>query len=123
MILKYANVDLSGFTTKYGFTETIRYVEGPNSGVTISGKEKTDIVAVKFDPSFVLRPLTQAQITILWTLVRALPSSVYRELKYTNAEGITRTIQAKLGSAEAVKCLETSSRTLFNGIVLTFIEE
>ena len=122
MILEYASVDLSAFTTKYGVSEASRYIEGPNGGVSISGKDIPDIVAVKFDPSFVLRPLVSSQINTIWGLIRALPTNTYRTLKYTSPEGSTRTIQAKLEAVEAVKCLENSSRTLYDGVVLTFRE-
>lgn len=122
MILTYAGVDLSGFTTKYGVSEVSRYIEGPNAGVSISGKDIPDIVAVKFDPTFILRPLLPSQISIIWGLVRALPANTYRELIYTSPEGSTRTISAKLAEVEAVKVLENRSRTLYDGVVLTFLE-
>lgn len=123
MILEYAGVDLSAFTTKYGVSEASRIIEGPTAGVSISGKDIPDVVAVKFDPTFVLRPLIPSQITTVWTLVRAMPTYTYRTLKYTSPEGITRTITAKLEAVEAVKCLENTSRTMYNGIVLTFREQ
>ena len=124
MILTYAGIDLSGFVTKYGFSESVREIEGKNGGLSISGLDIPDVVAVKFDPSFVLRPMIPSQLTVIWGLVRAMPSNTYRTLVYTNPEGSSRTIQAKLvAAAPAEKVLETSSRTLFDGVRITFKEK
>ena len=123
MILEYGGVDLSAFVTKYGFSEEVREIEGPNSGVSISGKEIRDILAVKIDPTFVLRPMVAAQITIIYDLVRALPTQTYNTLTYTSPEGLSRTIEARLETAGVLeKALENSSRTVFDGLFLTFRE-
>lgn len=124
MTLIYAGVDLSAFTTKYGFTETPREVEGPNSGTSISGLGISDIVAMKFDPTFVLRPLNTMQVQMIWNLLRAVPVNTYRTLRYTNPEGTLREISAKLTNVGAAsKVLENRSRTLYDGVVITFMEQ
>lgn len=123
MTLEYAGVDLSGYTTKYGFRERLRIEEGTNSGMSIAKKGIADVVAVKTDPQFVLKPLTPAEVAVVWALVRALPTSTYNTLRYTGADGVSNQLTAKLEGVETQKCLENGSRTLFNEIVLSFVEK
>ena len=109
---------LSGLVTKYGFNETRREILGPNESVARSGAGIDDTRAVKFDPTYTLIPLTPAQVAIVWNLASL---KGYRTLKYTDATGALRPVQARLhvqGGAQLV--MDTSERTLYDGIVLYF---
>lgn len=109
---------LSGFVTKYGFSEARREILGPNESTARSGSGIDDTRAIKFDPTYTLIPLTPAQMKIIWGLASL---KGYRTLKYTDATGELQSVQARMhvqGGAQLV--MDTSERTLYDGIVLNF---
>lgn len=123
MILTYNGADLSSYITKYGFVETPRIIEGWNKGVAMDGSDIPDVIAVKYDITLTLKPLTPAEVGVFWSLVGGLTSATYKSLTYTSANGNTRTIQARISSTGAAKVLETTERTYYNAIVITFSEK
>ena len=118
MTLIFNNTNLSSLVTKYGFYETPRVITGPNEAVTRDGSGVDDTRAVKFDPSFELFPLTRAQMATIWGLA-ALHG--YYTLRYEDATGTTKNVQARLRIDNGAKlALISSDRTLFTGVVLRF---
>lgn len=119
MTLIFDGTVLSGLVAKYGFSEAPRRILGPNERVARSGSGIDDTRAVKFDPTFTLRPITRAQLVLVWGLAAR---KGYRTLKYKPDEQATQiSVQARLivqGAAQ--KVMETSERVLYDGIVLYF---
>ena len=118
MTLVFDGVNLASLVTKYGISEMPRVVTGPNETTARSGAGIDDTRAVKFDPSYVLRPLTPAQVKIIWRLAAI---KGYRLLKYTDAAGEYHAVQARLRvQSGAQLVMDTSFRTLYDGIGILF---
>lgn len=121
MTATFNGISFGDLVTKYGLSELPRRVSGPNEGVAISGKAIDDTVAIKFDPTFQLWPLTMDQMQTVWQMAAV---KGFAPLVYADPQGNARSIQARLTvTAPAVKALENTEHTYFNGVVLSFEEQ
>lgn len=118
MTLTFNGINIASMVTKYGFYEAPRVITGPNEAVARDGSGIDDTRAVKFDPTFVLWPLTPADVTKIWSLASL---KGYHQLSYTDATGTTKTVQARMRiQSGAQLALISTERTLYDGITVMF---
>lgn len=101
-------------------TENIRKVYGPNSDITIDGVEHPDLLAVKIDPSFRLKPLDRAT----YSTIAALMSQPTVSLEYTSfVSAQTRSITAIPQEMTATYATDSSwNGRIYTGNVISFKE-
>lgn len=117
----FNNIGFGSLVAKYGIQEKPRRVAGVNEGKSINGTAIDDTVAVKFDPTFTLRPLTLSEVQTVWNMAVLMG---FYQLTYTNAAGLLRTFKARLTvTAPAKLTMQTNDRTLYEGIVLSFEQQ
>lgn len=121
MTATFNGISFGDLVLKYGLSELPRRVSGPNEGVAISGKAIDDTLAIKYDPTFTLWPLTTEQMGTVWQMAAV---KGFAPLVYSDPRGVARTINARLTvSSPAIKALEFTNEAYYNGVVLTFEEQ
>ena len=56
-MLKIDGVDFTEYVMKYGAIETPRRIVGPNAGTAMDGTYIEDLITIKYDLAFVVKPL------------------------------------------------------------------
>lgn len=98
--------------------EAVRKVYGNNGGMSISGEEFDDLVIVKLDPSFRLKPLPRS----LYAQVLALMKKKVVTVRYTSVEGTAlRSIQAAPAEMAPHYIMDDySGRRIYDGEIISF---
>lgn len=100
-------------------TENVRKVYGPNGDITIDGVEHPDLLAVKIDPSFRLKPLSRADYNTMANLM----SQATVTLEYTSFKSFgLRTITAMPDEMTATYATDAWNGRIYTGNVISFRE-
>lgn len=98
--------------------EAMRKEYGNNGGMSTTGLEFEDLIVVKYDPSFRLKPLPQTEYNIVMGIMAK--SSV--TLRYTSVltGGALRGITAAPLELRAHYILDSYGRRIYDGEVISF---
>lgn len=118
MTFKIATVDYSTYLTKYGYSvqRTPVYAD---SVTTLDKVEHTALIRYRATLTVTLRPMTATE----WATFSAVILGAILSVTFTNIEtGSDETKNMRLDPYSAETVLINSSRTLFGGCKLTFVE-
>ena len=112
--------DKSAFCTKYGCYETPRKVYGPNTFVSISGKERPDLITTKYDLTIEIPPIKSADLTFFTNLAENETVSVTYFSDF-RGQNVTQTMIPSL--SQAPHALQNGSDLYLYPIILTLREQ
>lgn len=99
--------------------ESPRYVSGPNAGTAMNGDTIPDLVAIKWDCTFKVRPLSRDKMAAFTAACSSWPV----EVKYTthHSAGL-RTIKALPAVPTITYCCDYGGGRIYQGGTVTFSE-
>ena len=100
--------------------ENVRKIYGNNGGMSISGGEFEDLIAVKIDPTFRLKPLPRDAYNAIMTTMKAATVTV----RYTSVtSSALRSIQAAPLEMSAHYVMDNySGQRIYDGEIISFKE-
>ena len=100
--------------------ENVRKIYGNNGGMSISGEEFEDLIAVKIDPTFRLKPLPRDAYNAIMTTMKAATVTV----RYTSVtSSALRSIQAAPLEMSAHYVMDSySGARIYDGEIISFKE-
>ena len=100
--------------------ENVRKIYGNNGGMSISGEEFEDLIAVKIDPTFRLKPLPRDAYNAIMQVMKAATVTV----RYTSVtSSALRSIQAAPLEMSAHYVMDSySGARIYDGEIISFKE-
>lgn len=121
MTFTYGGYDIAAMTGKYNIKVVPRFVEGTNGINSIAGTYEPDILDFKKDIIVECWPLTENQLTTLWTLAEESTSNPYLWLNYVSGN-ITISGDYRISVGQSASIIDTDERKYHGGVVLTFTQ-
>lgn len=118
-MFKIDGVDFSDYINKSGIIETPRRVTGPNGGTTLDGTHIEDLLTIKYDVEFIIKPLRPEQMKVL---ISAL-SKQYVALTYTSGARNADVTIAAVPSPSSIELLTYyAGRSVYGNATVEFME-
>lgn len=121
MTFTYGGYDIAAMTGKYNIKVVPRFVVGTNGIDSIAGTHEPDILDFKKDIIVECWPLTENQLTSLWTLAEESVSNPYQWLNYVSGN-ITISGEYRISVGQSASIIDTDERKYHGGVVLTFTQ-
>ncbi len=115
-------VTINGHTYEiapYSLIETPRRITGPNSGISIDGTLIEDLVAIKYDISFELMPMTSTELNQLASDISTAFVSVSYFSPFKNQ---TVTVDMKPEPASIATVLLKGTGNLYGNFSISFMQ-
>lgn len=119
-MLKIDGVDFTEYVNRFGVVETPRRVTGPNTGTAMDGSYIEDLITIKHDVSFVVKPLRPEKMKILLNAI-SKEYVIVEYLSISKNEEVTITAVPSSSSIELLTFY--AQKAVYGNLTISFMEK